>query len=142
MNECTISVIRVYCDTLKIIALGKQTRNFLHFLEANTSANACPKSSTLLRTFLSLKYAIKHELPNCTDTNLLSLLPILLTPLTLMTIRLPFQNMFLAIINDTYSEVKNEISAQKNEFEIADYFKRGYNNMMGKGTTSTNAATS
>ncbi|XP_043203547.1 polycystin-2-like isoform X1 [Amphibalanus amphitrite] len=41
-------------------------------------------------------------------------------------------NMFLAIINDTYSEVKNEISAQKNEFEIADYFKRGYNNMMGK----------
>ena len=40
--------------------------------------------------------------------------------------------MFLAIINDTYSEVKNEISAQKNEFEIADYFKRGYNNMMGE----------
>jgi len=33
-------------------------------------------------------------------------------------------NMFLAIINDTYSEVKAELSRQKNEFEIADYFKR------------------
>ncbi|XP_064116177.1 polycystin-2-like [Macrobrachium nipponense] len=41
-------------------------------------------------------------------------------------------NMFLAIINDTYSEVKAEIAHQRNEFEIADYFKRGYNNMMGK----------
>ena len=41
-------------------------------------------------------------------------------------------NMFLAIINDTYSEVKEEIAAQKNDFEIADYFKRGYNNMLGK----------
>ena len=40
--------------------------------------------------------------------------------------------MFLAIINDTYSEVKAEIAAQKNEFEIGDYFKRGYNNMLGK----------
>lgn len=40
--------------------------------------------------------------------------------------------MFLAIINDTYSEVKIEIASQRNEFEIADYFKRGYNNMMGK----------
>ncbi|KAF2362187.1 EF-hand domain pair [Trinorchestia longiramus] len=40
--------------------------------------------------------------------------------------------MFLAIINDTYSEVKVEIANQRNEFEIADYFKRGYNNMMGK----------
>jgi len=41
-------------------------------------------------------------------------------------------NMFLAIINDTYSEVKAEIAAQKNEFEIGDYFKRGYNNVLGK----------
>ena len=66
-------------------------------------------------------------------------------------------NMFLAIINDTYSEVKEEIAAQKNDFEVsykrlfieklesfilyanslicvkvADYFKRGYNNMLGK----------
>ena len=40
--------------------------------------------------------------------------------------------MFLAIINDTYSEVKTEIANQRNEFEIGDYFKRGYNNMMGK----------
>lgn len=41
-------------------------------------------------------------------------------------------NMFLAIINDTYSEVKEELANQKNEFEIGDYFKRGYNNMLGK----------
>ena len=40
--------------------------------------------------------------------------------------------MFLAIINDTYSEVKAEIANQRNEFEIGDYFKRGYNNMLGK----------
>lgn len=41
-------------------------------------------------------------------------------------------NMFLAIINDTYSEVKAEIARQKNEFEIGDYFLRGYNNILGK----------
>lgn len=40
--------------------------------------------------------------------------------------------MFLAIINDTYSEVKAEIAGQKNEFEIGDYLKRGYNNVLGK----------
>ena len=28
-------------------------------------------------------------------------------------------NMFLAIINDTYSEVKEEIAAQKNDFEVS-----------------------
>ena len=33
------------------------------------------------------------------------------------------QNMFLAIINDTYSEVKAEIAMKRNEFEIGDYFK-------------------
>lgn len=32
--------------------------------------------------------------------------------------------MFLAIINDTYGEVKAELSSQRNEFEIADYFKQ------------------
>ena len=33
-------------------------------------------------------------------------------------------NMFLAIINDTYSEVKAEIANQKSEFEMGDYFKK------------------
>ena len=33
-------------------------------------------------------------------------------------------NMFLAIINDTYSEVKADIAGQKNEFEMGDYFKQ------------------
>ena len=32
--------------------------------------------------------------------------------------------MFLAIINDTYSEVKSDMANQKNEFEMGDYFKR------------------
>ncbi len=40
--------------------------------------------------------------------------------------------MFLAIINDTYSEVKEEIAVQSNDFEISDYFKRGYNNVLGQ----------
>ncbi len=39
--------------------------------------------------------------------------------------------MFLAIINDTYSEVKAEIAGKRNDFELTDYVKRGYNNMMG-----------
>lgn len=40
-------------------------------------------------------------------------------------------NMFLAIINDTYSEVKAETMAAKSVFEITDYFARGYNNVLG-----------
>ncbi|GFS38919.1 polycystin-2 [Trichonephila inaurata madagascariensis] len=41
-------------------------------------------------------------------------------------------NMFLAIINDTYAEVKAEIAESNSEFEIADFFKKGYNNILGK----------
>jgi len=33
-------------------------------------------------------------------------------------------NMFLAIINDTYSEVKGDEDLQKNDFEVGDYFKK------------------
>lgn len=33
-------------------------------------------------------------------------------------------NMFLAIINDTYTEVKGDESLQENEFEVGDYFKK------------------
>ena len=40
-------------------------------------------------------------------------------------------NMFLAIINDTYSEVKAEMSLTKLQFEITDLFARGYNNVLG-----------
>ncbi len=32
--------------------------------------------------------------------------------------------MFLAIINDTYSEVKSELASQKDEFQIADLIKQ------------------
>lgn len=40
--------------------------------------------------------------------------------------------MFLAIINDSYSEVKSDIATSKSEFEFADYFKRGYNKILTK----------
>uniref|UniRef100_A0A7M4F5P3 Polycystin-2 n=1 Tax=Crocodylus porosus TaxID=8502 RepID=A0A7M4F5P3_CROPO len=39
-------------------------------------------------------------------------------------------NMFLAIINDTYSEVKSDMAQQKNEMELSDLLKRGYNRAM------------
>eukprot|EP00095_Tigriopus_kingsejongensis_P003470 maker-scaffold13_size735724-snap-gene-6.27 protein:Tk03470 transcript:maker-scaffold13_size735724-snap-gene-6.27-mRNA-1 annotation:"pkd2 " len=38
-------------------------------------------------------------------------------------------NMFLAIINDTYSEVKEEVNNRKEEFQVGDYISRGYNNV-------------
>jgi hypothetical protein len=40
--------------------------------------------------------------------------------------------MFLAIINDTYSEVKNDLSTQKSEFELGDYFKKSYERMLDR----------
>ena len=41
-------------------------------------------------------------------------------------------NMFLAIINDTYSEIKEEVKTVQNAVVVSDYFKRGYNNMMSR----------
>ncbi|XP_034993769.2 polycystin-2-like protein 1 [Zootoca vivipara] len=41
-------------------------------------------------------------------------------------------NMFLAIINDTYSEVKEELSNQKNELQLTDILKQGYNRTLMK----------
>ena len=40
-------------------------------------------------------------------------------------------NIFLAIINDTYSLVKTEIAVQKNDVEISEFVMRGYNNLVG-----------
>lgn len=34
------------------------------------------------------------------------------------------QNMFLAIINDTYSEVKEELASHNDELHITDIFKQ------------------
>ena len=39
-------------------------------------------------------------------------------------------NMFLAIINDTYSLVKAELSSRKLDFDLGDYFSRGFNNIL------------
>ncbi|XP_043912299.1 polycystic kidney disease 2-like 1 protein [Protopterus annectens] len=41
-------------------------------------------------------------------------------------------NMFLAIINDTYSEVKEELSKEKNEVRLSDIIKQGYNKTLMK----------
>jgi polycystin 2 len=40
--------------------------------------------------------------------------------------------MFLAIINDTYSVVKSDIACQKSDFELGDFFKRGYDKILVK----------
>ena len=40
-----------------------------------------------------------------------------------------FQNMFLAIINDTYAEVKMDVKSRKADFQIGDFFKTGVNNV-------------
>lgn len=34
------------------------------------------------------------------------------------------QNMFLAIINDTYSEVKEELAGQKDELQLSDLLRQ------------------
>ena len=39
--------------------------------------------------------------------------------------------MFLAIINDTYAEVKSELH-DEDEFAIMDYFKSHYQGLLGK----------
>jgi hypothetical protein len=40
--------------------------------------------------------------------------------------------MFLAIINDTYSEVKSDLSTQKSEFQLGDYFKKSYEKVLNR----------
>ncbi|KAF2897002.1 hypothetical protein ILUMI_09174 [Ignelater luminosus] len=41
-------------------------------------------------------------------------------------------NMFLAIINDTYSDVKTEISVTPDEIQMSQYFKRGFYRFLSK----------
>ncbi|KAK9745781.1 Polycystin domain [Popillia japonica] len=41
-------------------------------------------------------------------------------------------NMFLAIINDTYSEVKTEMAIAPDQMQMAEFCKRGYYNFMRK----------
>ena len=40
--------------------------------------------------------------------------------------------MFLAIINDTYAEVKSELAENDDDFDVFDYFKSHYNNLLGR----------
>ena len=41
-------------------------------------------------------------------------------------------NMILAIINDTYSEVKSDIDESQPDFELSAFFKRGYDKVLKK----------
>jgi polycystin 2 len=41
-------------------------------------------------------------------------------------------NMFIAIINDTYGEIKEEMRNQKSEIELGAFFKKGYNKVLDK----------
>lgn len=40
--------------------------------------------------------------------------------------------MFLAIINDTYTDVKTEIALAPDEMQFSQYLKRGFFNLMRK----------
>lgn len=44
-------------------------------------------------------------------------------------------NMFLAIIGDTYSEVKAETANEKSALEMSEFFKKKYSDMLGKMRT-------
>ena len=39
--------------------------------------------------------------------------------------------MFLAIINDTYAEVKEDVTNKPAEFSMGDFFSTGVNNVKG-----------
>ena len=41
-------------------------------------------------------------------------------------------NMFIAIINDTYGEIKEEMQNQKSEIELSAFFKKGYDKVLDK----------
>ena len=41
-------------------------------------------------------------------------------------------NMFLAILSDSFGEVKAEIARKKNAFEMGEYFKEGYVNFIDR----------
>ena len=41
-------------------------------------------------------------------------------------------NMFLAILSDSFGEVKAEIARRKNAFEMGEYFKAGYTNFIDR----------
>jgi polycystin 2 len=40
--------------------------------------------------------------------------------------------MFIAIINDTYGEIKSELASQKSDIELGAFFKKGYNRVLDK----------
>jgi len=39
-------------------------------------------------------------------------------------------NMFMAILNDTYSEVKEDVENRREDFQMMDFLARGYNNIL------------
>lgn len=51
---------------------------------------------------------------------------------TLHVIYSDSQNMFLAIINDTYTEVKTEMAIAPDQMQMGEFMKRGYYNFLRK----------
>ena len=41
-------------------------------------------------------------------------------------------NMFIAIINDTYAEIKEELANEKSEIELSSFLKKGYDKVLDK----------
>ena len=41
-------------------------------------------------------------------------------------------NMFIAIINDTYAEIKEELANEKSEIELTSFLKKGYDKVLDK----------
>lgn len=40
--------------------------------------------------------------------------------------------MFIAIINDTYGEIKADLACQKSDIELGAFFKKGYDKVLDK----------
>ena len=41
-------------------------------------------------------------------------------------------NMFVAIISDTYAEIKEEMMNEKSDIELGAFFKKGYDKVLNK----------
>ncbi len=63
---------------------------------------------------------------------LVSLKQVIYYDISVLIFGIILQNMFLAIINDTYSLVKAEIAVQALAYQISDYLMQGYNNLLGR----------
>ena len=100
---------------LGFLLFGTQVEDFNHFV------NAC---YTLFRTILGDFNFVVIEQADTLFGPIYFLSYIFFVFFVLL-------NMFLAIINDTYGEVKADLKRQKPAFQLGDFFMVGVNNMKG-----------